>query len=97
MNIPIVKFTLQPIIENAIHHGISGIKNGVIDISGVRNPEAKTYIITVTDNGNGITKEQEKRINSVIQNDANPGTSIGLWNTNQRLKILLGDEYGCKI
>ena len=96
-NIPIVKFTLQPIIENAIHHGISNIENGVITISGFKNVAKKRYEITVTDNGNGITKEREGAINGIIESDSNPGTSIGLWNTNKRLKILLGNDYGCKI
>ena len=97
MNIPIVKFTLQPIIENAIHHGIAGMDDGIITISGKEKLQEKTYELIITDNGSGITKDQEIRINSIISNDNNPGTSIGLWNTNRRLKILLGDEYGLQI
>ena len=97
LNIPIVKFTLQPIIENAIHHGISGIENGIIVVSGTRNKFTGKYEITITDNGFGITNEKEKSINSNLQYDSSPKTSIGLWNTNKRLQILLGKEYGCKI
>ena len=96
-NIPIVKFTLQPIIENAIHHGISSIENRTITITGNKDSSNKCYEIIVADNGRGITKEQEEKINAVISNESNPGTSIGLWNTNRRLKILLGEEYGCRI
>lgn len=97
LNVPIVKFTIQPIIENAIHHGIAGMSDGLITVTGIENINKKTYEITVSDNGRGLTKEREEEINSVINSDTNPGTSIGLWNTNKRLKILLGDEYGCKI
>ena len=97
LNNPIVKFTLQPIIENAFHHGISTISDGVIIITGIADKNKKIYTIEVYDNGIGITKETANRINNAMQQDKNPTKSIGLWNTNQRIKMLMGNEYGCRI
>ncbi len=88
----IVKFTLQPIIENAIHYGISNADDGFISISA--KSENGVFKITVENNGNIITEQKANEVNEKIQSETQPKTSLGLWNTNRRIKLMFGDEYG---
>ena len=97
MNLKIVKFSLQPIIENAIHYGIATSENGKIIISGNESDCSKYYTIKVYNNGIPISIEKANNVNKLISTDDIPKASIGLWNTNKRLKILLGKKCGVKI
>lgn len=93
----IMKLTLQPIIENAIYHGIKPKRmKGVIHISCELHSE--TLMIIVTDNGVGMSKDEVTKINSKINNKyLLKKEGIGMYNVNQRLKILYGDVYGIKV
>lgn len=92
----IVKFTLQPVIENAIHHGIASIANGVIRITGAVDSNGNASI-SVENNGKCIAGERIDEINNHINAHDKPSRSIGLWNTNQRLKLLLGERAHLEI
>ncbi|WP_339362928.1 sensor histidine kinase [Vallitalea maricola] len=93
----IMKLTLQPIIENAIYHGIKPKRDkGLIEISC--NSMKDKLEITVDDDGVGMTKEEEIELNTKINDKyllRNQG--IGMYNVNQRIKLLYGDEYGLKV
>ena len=87
------KITLQPIIENAIYHGINGlVDDGKITIT-VKSQE-NNIIMTVEDNGNGMTDEQ---IETIMNKDRSDKSGIGIKNVNDRLKIYFGTEYGITI
>ena len=87
------KITLQPIIENAIYHGINGlVEDGRISIS-VRF-DGDDIVMTVEDNGNGMTEEQ---IETIMNKERSDRTGIGIKNVNDRLKIYFGSEYGITI
>lgn len=87
------KITLQPIIENAIYHGIDRmVDEGRIDIC-IREEEAAIRM-TVTDNGVGMTKEQCAEI---LHREAGDRTGIGIKNVNDRIRIYFGEEYGLRI
>ncbi|MGN0740179.1 MAG: sensor histidine kinase [Treponema sp.] len=95
------KLILQPIVENAIIHGLeSKVNGGVITISS-RLTSERTYII-IEDNGQGIDYEQLIHINknlSVTQENRRlrQGTSnngIAIYNVNDRIQLLYGEEYG---
>ena len=80
------KITIQPFIENAIYHGL----DRMVDEGEIRicvRADGKDIIITVADNGLGMTKEQCETILK----------GIGVKNVNDRLKIYFGDEYGISI
>lgn len=82
---------LQPLIENAIDHGIdlnTGVR-GVITITG-RSTEDE-IILTVEDNGVGMTKEQADKI---ITKDSK---GYGVRNVNERIKLYYGEQYELKI
>ncbi|TCK92617.1 two-component system sensor histidine kinase LytS [Natranaerovirga hydrolytica] len=83
---------LQPLVENAIKHGVmERLEGGNIKIRAF-NKELMTHII-VEDNGVGIKKEQ---LNALLSN--NPTSdSVGLQNVNQRLINIYGEKYGLEI
>lgn len=87
------KITLQPIIENAIYHGINRmIDEGHIHISIKEMGE--NIIFSVEDNGIGMTKEQSR---SILSNEPGDYAGIGIKNVNDRIKIFFGEEYGITI
>lgn len=87
------KITLQPIIENAIYHGIDRmVDEGKIHI-GIHQ-KGDTIIFTVEDNGVGMTEEQCEEI---LHKDAGDRVGIGIKNVNDRIKIYFGEEYGLTI
>ncbi|HHW47728.1 MAG TPA: sensor histidine kinase [Clostridiaceae bacterium] len=98
LNLAIPKFTLQPIIENALYHGIERIeKAGRLNIySQIRENEVA---IIVEDNGLGIDEKMLKIIMKRIEadNDNLDTNHIGLSNVHQRLKLYYGEDYGISI
>jgi two-component system sensor histidine kinase YesM len=91
------KFILQPIVENALIHGIAPLDHqGLIAIKGYQDGE--NIIITVRDNGVGITTDKMAGIFQQDQNkDRQRFSSIGIYNVNERLKMNFGEDYGLKI
>lgn len=88
------KFILQPIVENAVYHGIPKdlSRQGIIRICA-EVKEEKLYI-TVEDNGDGMTKEQMKGILSKKTRKESSFNGIGVQNVNERIKLFFGNEYG---
>lgn len=92
MNCHVVKFILQPLIENAIKHGIEPMerKDGFITV--IAQKHDNRIIINVTDNGVGITKEKLKEIKENIKNQGGSNNHIGLQNLYKRLILFYGEE-----
>lgn len=97
----VIKFILQPIVENSICHGFNG-KPGkyCLEVSG--RIEDKKIILRIQDDGVGISKEDLADLNVSINNvDQNVlggyKGSIGIKNVNSRIKLAYGDEYGISI
>lgn len=91
-----VKLIIQPIVENSIRHGFSNLQDGSIKISVTK----KLYFITIsiTDNGKGMTKNQLEALQIKLDNpDMDYEKSIGLVNTNNRIKMEYGSEYEIEI
>lgn len=88
------KITIQPLIENAIYHGIDRmVDEGEINIS-VRESDDGDILIIVEDNGVGMTEEQCKKVLSKGRSDSG---GIGVKNVDDRLKIYFGEKYGIHI
>ncbi len=87
------KITLQPIIENAIYHGINGLVDEGEIVITIR-PDGKDIVMTVSDNGVGMEQEQ---IAAIMQKERSDHAGIGIKNVNDRLKIYFGDNYGITI
>ena len=87
------KITLQPIIENAIYHGINRmVDEGEISIRIYG--EGDDIVFSVSDNGVGMSKEQ---CGNILKSEPGDQTGIGIKNVNDRIKIYFGEEYGITI
>ncbi len=90
----IPKLTLQPLVENALYHGIKLKRSvGLIRISGHR--EGGDVILQVEDNGIGMTRERLERLQSAMKSNTRVG--FGLSAVHQRLQLQFGEEYGLSI
>ena len=97
MNCKVLKFILQPIVENTIKYAIQP-NEGNYFISITAEETDGILTISVQDDGTGISEE---RLDEVKRNIADKtfgsGSSIGLKNVHSRIRIIYGDEYGLSI
>ncbi|AEY67092.1 HAMP domain-containing protein,histidine kinase [Clostridium sp. BNL1100] len=91
-DVKIPKMTLQPLVENAIYHGLRGREaKGFIKITAERDGD--DIIVKTIDNGTGMTLEQISKLNQTLEdNDSSVG--YGVRNVHQRIKLFLGSPYG---
>lgn len=96
MDYIVPKFILQPIVENAINHGIRKDQNdNKIQIDVIKLNE--DIEIFVKDNGVGINEKILLMIKGQLVKNMQKTNSIGLMNINNRLKLKFGDSYGLEI
>lgn len=90
----IPKLTLQPVIENAVLHGIleKDSKSGTIVLTGWM--EENDIVLLISDDGVGIPPEKLPHILSGGGSSSSGGTNIAVFNTHRRLQILYGASYG---
>ena len=87
------KITLQPIIENAITHGLDLlVESGHIEIEVCRDGE--DILFKVSDDDIGMAPEQ---VAELLKNEPSDRTGIGIKNVNDRLRIYFGPQYGLSI
>lgn len=93
----VLKLSLQPLVENAITHGIIPCnKYGTIKIT--THAEDDLLKIVIEDNGVGINAAALEAINRKMKNDVFMlDKSLGIDNTAKRIRLIFGDEYGLKI
>jgi two-component system sensor histidine kinase YesM len=96
----IPKMSLQPIVENAICHGIEDIAEDTnIYIKGI--VEQNYFLIEVSDQGKGITDNQlgllRRNIEGEVETSGGSGNGIGLKNVQDRIRINFGEEYGINV
>ena len=90
---------LQPIVENALLHGIlpEKTRRGLISIQGF--VEGETMVFAITDNGIGMDQEQIRKMFAEERSNQDKGrfNSIGLNNVQKRIQLLFGMQYGIEI
>ena len=94
----IINFTLQPLIENSIHHGFrtkEAKERAELKIT-VESTDGDDIKITVKDNGDGIEPKTMSELKSNVFSDEPCAKHIGLKNTHLKSKILYGEKYGIK-
>lgn len=99
MNKKIIKFILQPIIENYFIHGIRSTKQDNI-IKVYVNQNKNSIDFHIIDNGRGMSEDAIKNKNEELQNTLNiehNNKSIGVSNVNRRIKAIYGEKYGVKL
>lgn len=93
----IPKITIQPLVENALYHGIKN-KRGVGKIIITGKKQEDFFIIKVEDNGIGMTEERLLKVCDRIQNKVLAENDIyGLYNVNERIRLNFGEQYGITI
>ncbi|BBI35451.1 histidine kinase [Cohnella abietis] len=106
LNVPVMKMILQPIVENAIFHGLEPKETyGMLTISGTIN-ENNTLVIKIADDGTGVEEDKLLEIqNKLYDNSASTSLdrsyytesgSIGIINVHNRLRLAFGPAYGLK-
>lgn len=93
----IPKITLQPIVENALYHGIKN-KRGLGHISVRGREEEDRFVLSVEDDGIGMTEEQTEKVNyEILHMESKEKVVYGLYNINERIRLNFGEEYGINI
>ncbi|MCI1955049.1 MAG: sensor histidine kinase [Oscillospiraceae bacterium] len=90
----ILKLTLQPLVENALYHGIKNKRRGgKITVDGHRR--GNEVVFTVSDDGVGMTEREQDELRKAVKREN--GTSrrgFGLANVDERLRLHYGESYG---
>ncbi len=98
MQYPVPRLILQPIIENAVEHGVVPKGGGTVTIRSFFKEE---FLILEIENDGEMTKESENRISRLLSpgydTSKESSGNLGIANVNQRLKILYGDDCGLSI
>lgn len=93
----IVKLSLQPLIENAVYHGLKNKKDGLITISISETAEGR-LLLCVQDNGVGMSSEAVDALQATLDSDdVFAAVNVGLSNLNRRIKLMCGDEFGVNL
>ncbi|OCT15269.1 hypothetical protein A8709_14315 [Paenibacillus pectinilyticus] len=96
----VIKLLFQPIVENAIYHGLEHkLGDGLITIVGIQEEEGIRF--TISDNGIGMSSEQEVELQQHLEhpseNVRKSDKGIGLRNVHQRIQIQYGKSYGLQV
>lgn len=93
----IPKITIQPLVENALYHGIKN-KRGLGRIKISAKKEEEYFMILIEDNGIGISEERLEQVRDKILYKSPTANDIyGLYNVNERIRLNFGENYGISI
>ena len=97
----ILKLTLQPLVENAIYHGIKNKRNGGTIIVRAQLAGDDLMHLEVQDDGIGFTPQKLAQIRAAMNNEIGDISmqegGFGLENVNKRIKLYFGKQYGLNI
>lgn len=89
---------MQPIIENAVEHGVEPMQNGTITIKIYKDMQ---NLVLEVDNNGKMTPEDEERIEKLLSDDYDAAqensSNLGIRNVHQRLRIIYGEHSGLSI
>ena len=99
-DLPCPKIILQPLIENSLKHGRSDMPGCTLLVRA--RQEGFNIVLSGEDDGLGIPPEKLKKLQEMLRDDSNimvkkSRYGIGLRNTNRRIKLLYGSDYGLTI
>ena len=98
MDVKMIKLVLQPLIENAIYHGIKNKRGrGELKVSVHYTNDTRTFVsFTVEDNGAGFTEERLGQVRNELRTGAQDSEKLssvyGLYNVNKKLKLYYGEQ-----
>jgi len=95
-----LKLMLQPIIENAIFHGLEKIRDGGLISIRIEKVDGNKLKIIIHDNGVGMDELSLKKLNEDLNNNnqiPNKKHGIALLNVNRRIQLVFGEKYGISV
>jgi two-component system sensor histidine kinase YesM len=96
-NYSTLKFLLQPVLENAVFHGIKGVDRKGLLMVGACIREGRV-VFSVEDNGKGMAEDVLRSVFEDGERMESRGiNSIGIPNVQRRIKLFFGDDYGLTI
>jgi two-component system sensor histidine kinase YesM len=100
-NSTILKLSLQPLVENALYHGIKNKRGGGKIVVNGRQVDPRTVVFEITDTGIGMHPEKLAQIQSALENGIETVDSedrgYGIFNVNKRVELYYGKQYGLTI
>lgn len=100
MNLHVPKMIIQPVVENALTHGLETLASGGIVSINVRLNETGDLVVTVTDNGVGMDAARLEQLSALMdasRKDHMQHDHIGVANVHNRIHVKYGDPYGLSI
>ncbi|MEC0368813.1 sensor histidine kinase [Paenibacillus chibensis] len=95
-SVPMPKLLIQPLVENAILHGVeSRIGPGAVSVEVEMSEDQRFVTVTVADNGKGMDDDTLSRITSALRTGKMPsskGSGMGILNVQQRIKLYYGEN-----
>lgn len=102
LQIQVPQLILQPILENAVVHGVESVKSGTIKLKIYK--EKDNVILQIINTGKDMTQEEVERVNYILEGNAGSITtgngkhvSLGIHNVHERIRLIYGEEYGLTI
>ncbi|WP_019636776.1 cache domain-containing sensor histidine kinase [Paenibacillus fonticola] len=95
LNWQILKLSLQPLVENAIQHGLKQKGKGTVGLTVEKRDD--TLVVTVYDDGIGMEQDKLDSIYRALNDPEAPGKNVGLKNVHERIKSVFGEQYGLTI
>ncbi|WP_040207488.1 sensor histidine kinase [Neobacillus jeddahensis] len=92
----VIKLFLQPLIENSLQHGMIGLERKLLVKVKIK-ASPTDLLISVIDNGAGIPPDRLAEIRNKLRSNYTSSDHIGLYNTNKRLQLICGENYGLTI
>lgn len=99
-NNTILKLILQPLVENALYHGIKNKRQGGTIIVRVNQKDEDEILLEVEDNGIGFTPEKMEQIRRELEDDSGDirlESGFGIGNVNKRVRLYYGKQYGLTV
>jgi two-component system sensor histidine kinase YesM len=96
----VLKLILQPLVENALYHGIKNKRGGGTIIVRARQRNEDEILLEVEDNGIGFTEEKLDHLRAELADESgenNFDSGFGIGNVNQRIRLYYGRQYGLSL
>jgi two-component system, sensor histidine kinase YesM len=96
----VLKLILQPLVENAIYHGIKNKRQGGTVVVRALPRDGNEILLQVEDNGIGFTPEKLARLRAELADDSGEirlESGFGIGNVNRRIRLYYGKQYGVSI
>lgn len=92
LNVVVPFLALQPLVENAVRHGLAGRSGGSLEITA--SDEGADCIISVEDDGIGMDPDALRSGSGDLLSDGEQAAHVGLTNVDHRLRAAFGNDYG---